>query len=372
MKSRILITGLAILTACLMNAQKKDADKKEDKKASAPTNPILKPETYSSLSFRNIGPAVTSGRVIDIAVNPKNKNEWYIAAAAGGVFKTKNAGVTFSPIFDGHGAYSIGCVAIDKNNTNIVWIGTGENNNQRAVGYGDGIYKSEDGGKSFKNMGLQKSEHIGNIAIDPENSDIVYVAAYGPVWSAGGDRGIYKTTDGGKTWKQVLTVSENTGFNEVHIDKNHPNIIYACAHQRRRHEWTYISGGPESAIYKSKDGGTTWDKLTNGVPSGDVGRITLAISPVNTDVLYAMFEGRDNKGFYKSTDRGASWDKQSGKATDGNYYQEIIADPKNIDKVYVMDTWANVTTDGGKTLEKFINTSIITPYGSIRQTRSII
>jgi len=312
------------------------------------SDPLLKSETYSALAFRNIGPAVTSGRVIDIAVNPKNKNEWYIAAAAGGVFKTKNAGVTFEPVFDNAGAYSIGCVAIDKNNTNVVWIGTGENNNQRAVGYGDGIYKSEDGGKSFKNMGLNKSEHIGNIAIDPNNSDIVYVAAYGPVWSSGGERGIYKTTDGGKTWKQVLNVNENVGFNEVHIDPNHPNILYACAHQRRRHEWTYISGGPESGIYKSTDNGNTWNKLTSGLPSGDVGRITLAISPVNTDVVYAMCEGRDNKGFYKSTDRGASWEKQSGKATDGNYYQEIIADPKTMDKIFVMDTWANVTIDGGK------------------------
>jgi photosystem II stability/assembly factor-like uncharacterized protein len=341
-----LLTALSI---CLINtvgfAQSKDKEKKQEE------NPIAKAETFSSLSFRNIGPAVTSGRVIDIAVNPKNKSEWYIAAAAGGVFKTKNAGVTFEPVFDNAGAYSIGCVTIDKNNTNIVWIGTGENNNQRAVGYGDGIYKSEDGGKSFKNMGLSKSEHIGNIAIDPNNSDIVYAAAYGPVWSAGGERGIYKTTDGGKTWKQVLTVSEHTGFNEVHIDPVQSNILYACAHQRRRHEWTYISGGPESAVYKSNDNGNTWNKLTNGLPDGEVGRITLAISPVNSEILYAMCEGRDNKGFYKSSDRGASWEKQSNKATDGNYYQEIIADPKIIDRIYVMDTWAAVTNDGGKTFK---------------------
>lgn len=344
--------NILLLSAVLFSApaiSQKNKSKKEGESKLADSNPLIKPETYSALAFRNVGPAVTSGRVIDIAVNPKNKNEWYIAAAAGGVFKTKNAGVTFDPIFDGQGAYSIGCLAIDENNTNIIWVGSGENNNQRAVGYGDGIYKSEDGGKSFKNVGLSKSEHIGNIAIDPTNSEIVYVAAYGPVWSSGGERGVYKTTDGGKTWKQVLTVSEHTGFNEVHIDKTNPNILYACAHQRRRHEWTYISGGPESAVYKSKDGGTTWDKLGGGLPSGDVGRITMAISPINSDVLYAMCEGRDNKGFYKSTDRGASWEKQSGKATDGNYYQEIIADPKIQDKIYVMDTWANVTTDGGKT-----------------------
>jgi len=352
MKKLNLLLLSAVLMASVSFAQKKDNVKKDaDKKPAEQTNPLLKSGTYSSLSFRNIGPAVTSGRVIDLAVNPKNKNEWYVAAAAGGVFKTKNAGVTFEPIFDGYGAYSIGCLAIDKNNTNIIWVGTGENNNQRAVGYGDGLYKSEDGGKTFKNVGLSKSEHIGTIAIDPTNPDIVYVAAYGPVWNSGGERGIYKTTDGGKTWKQVLNVSENTGFNEVHIDHQHPNILYACAHQRRRHEWTYISGGPESAIYKSTNNGETWDKLTNGLPIGDLGRITLAVSPANTDVVYAMCEGRDNKGFYKSVDRGASWEKQSDKATDGNYYQEIIADPNEVNKVYVMDTWANVTTDGGKTFK---------------------
>ncbi|MDP3556639.1 MAG: glycosyl hydrolase [Bacteroidota bacterium] len=341
----------ATLVASNFVAQKKESPKKGDEKKEPEKPLFLNPSTYSSLSFRNIGPAVTSGRVIDIAVNPKNKNEWYIAAAAGGVFKTKNAGVTFEPIFDGQGVYSIGCIAVDKNNTNIVWVGSGENNNQRAVGYGDGVYKSEDGGKSFKNVGLKKSEHIGNFAIDPSNSDIVYVAAYGPVWSAGGERGIYKTTDGGKTWKQVLNVSDNTGFNEVHIDPNHPNILYAAAHQRRRHEWTYISGGPESAIYKSTDSGATWDKLTNGIPADDKGRIALAVSPANTDVVYAMIEGKENKGFYKSTDRGASWEKQSAHASDGNYYQELIADPKDVNKVYSMETWAQVTTDGGKTFK---------------------
>ncbi len=341
---KINISILAIFfSSQIMLGQKKELEKKEPEKPE-----YLKSGTYSSLSFRNIGPAVTSGRVIDIAVNPRNKSEWYIAAACGGVFKTQNAGITFEPIFDKQNVYSIGCLAIDKNNPNVIWVGSGENNNQRSVAYGDGIYKSEDGGKSFKNMGLTKSEHIGNIAIDPTNSDVVYVAAYGPLWNAGGERGIYKTTDGGKTWNQVLKVSDNTGFNEVHIDNQHPNIIYACAHQRRRHEWAYISGGPESAVYKSTDNGTTWNKLSNGLPTGDVGRIGLAISPVNTDIVYAIVEGRDNKGFYKSSDRGASWTKQSSYSTDGNYYQEIVADPLNADKVYSMATWAQVSKDGGK------------------------
>ncbi len=340
-----------VLTATLISnlsfAQKKESEKKPIEI----TDPMLKPENYSSLSFRGIGPAVTSGRIIDLVVNPKNKYQWYIAAAAGGVWKTNNAGITFEPIFQTQNVYSIGCLAIDPNNTNVIWVGSGENNNQRAVGYGDGIYKSEDGGKSFKNVGLPKSEHIGKIAIDPSNSDIVYVAAYGPLWNAGGDRGIYKTTDGGKTWNRVLNVSDNTGFNEVHIDPNHTNIIYATAHQRRRHEWTYISGGPESAIYKSTDAGATWNKLSGGLPTTEMGRIALAISPVNTDIVYAIIEATEGKGFYKSTDRGASWNKQSDWATAGNYYQEIFADPKNADKVYSMDTWLQVTNDGGKSFK---------------------
>lgn len=323
------------------------------KQSETPKAPILNKETYSALRFRSVGPAVTSGRVIDIAVHPGNKAIWYVAAASGGVWKTENAGTSFKPIFDGQGSYSIGCVAIDAGNPNIIWIGSGENNNQRAVGYGDGIYKSEDGGKTWKNMGLKLSEHIGRIAIDPRNSNIVYVAAYGPLWSAGGERGIYKTTDGGLTWNRVLFVSEHTGFNEVHIDPNQPDVLYATAHQRRRHEWTYISGGPESAVYRSLDSGHTWTKLANGLPQDDMGRIGLAVSPVNTDYIYAIIEGsEDSRGFYRSTDRGASWEKRSSHNTAGNYYTEIFADPNVLDKVYSMDTWAAVTCDGGKTFSK--------------------
>ena len=337
--------------ACLMILQAQP-QKKADEKKPAEKKPIESESTYSVLKWREIGPAVTSGRIGDIAVHPSNPSVWYIASASGGVFKTVNAGTSFEPIFDQAGAYSIGCITIDKQNPNVIWVGSGENNNQRSVSYGDGIYKSEDGGKSFKNMGLGKSEHIGMIAIHPENSDEVYVAAYGPVWSAGGERGIYKTTDGGKTWKNILSVSEHTGFNEIHLDPRNPKVMYACAHQRRRHEWTYISGGPESAIYKSTDGGNTWNKLSNGLPSGDVGRIGLAVSPVNPDVLYAIVEATDGKGFYKSDDRGASWSKQSDWATAGNYYQEIVADPKDVNTIYSLDTWAMVSRDGGKKFEQ--------------------
>ncbi len=309
--------------------------------------------TFDGLSFRSIGPAVTSGRVVDIEVNPANPKEYYVAAAAGGVWKTSNAGMTYEPIFESEGSYSIGCVTIDPTNSNVVWVGSGENNNQRSASYGDGVYKSEDGGKSWTNVGLKSSEHIGMIIVDPKDPNTVYVAAYGPLWSAGGDRGIYKTTDGGKTWKTILTVSENTGFNEIHMDPRDHNVLYATAHQRRRQVFTYINGGPESAIYKSTDGGGSWNKLNNGLPKVDMGRIGLAISPVNPDYLFAIVEAADKKGgVFRSIDRGASWEKQCDNTTSGNYYQEIFCDPHDINKVIYVDFWVMVSKDGGKSFEK--------------------
>ena len=307
--------------------------------------------TFSGLKFRSIGPALVSGRIVDLAVNPKNTSEYYVASANGGVWKTTNAGVTYTPVFENEASFSIGCVAIDPTNTNVVWVGSGENNNQRVVGYGDGVYKSEDGGKTWKNVGLKNSEHIGKIAIDPNNTDIVYVAAYGPLWSSGGERGIYKTTDGGKTWKAVLIVSENTGFNEVMIDPGNSNILYAAAHQRQRKVFTYIGGGPESAVYKSTDAGATWNKIMKGLPADvDLGRIGLAMSPVNPDYLYAIVEASGDKGgVFASTDRGASWEKRSNYFTAGNYYQEIFCDPKDINRIYSVNVYMQVSDDGGKT-----------------------
>ncbi|MEL7163168.1 MAG: glycosyl hydrolase, partial [Bacteroidota bacterium] len=270
------------------------------------------------------------------------------ATAAGGVWKTTNKGLNFKPVFDRQGSYSIGVVEIDPNNHNVVWVGTGENNNQRSVAYGDGVYKSVNGGKSWKHVGLKNSEHIGMIVVDPRDSDVVYVAATGPVWSAGGDRGLYKTTDGGETWENILEISEHTGIHEVHIDPRDPDVVYAVAHQRRRHVFTYISGGPESAVYKSTDGGANFRKIMRGLPGGDVGRIGMDVSPADPDVLYAVVEAQTGKGgFYRSTDRGESWEKRSKYSSSGNYYQEVIADPVDLNRVYVMNTFAAVSTDGG-------------------------
>lgn len=339
----LFILILVLITSVLFTQKKSNPGSAKDT-----VKDMLESSLFTSLKFRSLGPATTSGRIADLAVNSNNHLQYYAAVASGGVWKTNNGGVTFTPVFDGEGSYSIGCLAIDPKNENVVWVGTGENNNQRSVAYGDGIYKSEDGGKSWKNMGLKISEHIGRIAIDPINTDIVYVAAYGPVWTSGGERGIYKTIDGGITWKQVLKVSDHTGFNEVMVDPRYPNIVYAAAHQRQRKVFAYIGGGPESALYKSTDAGATWNKMMTGLPSGDIGRIGLNYSPVNPDVLFAVVEASEG-GVYKSSDRGASWEKQGSYTTSGNYYQKIYCDPKDINKVFIMNTYLGVSKDGGKT-----------------------
>ncbi|NJD20705.1 MAG: glycosyl hydrolase [Gemmatimonadetes bacterium] len=253
-------------------------------------------------------------------------------------------------MFDGEGSASIGVVPLDPSNPHVVWVGTGENNAQRAVSYGDGVYKSVDGGESWKKVGLERSEHIGAIVVDPRDSDVVWVAAQGPVWASGGDRGLFKTTDGGKTWTKILDVGENTGVSEVHMDPRDPDVLYASAWQRRRHVWTYIGGGPESALYKSNDGGKSWEKVTAGLPSGDVGRIGLCVSPADPDYVYAMVEAQgDGGGFFRSTNRGGSFEKRSGYATVGLYYVEIMCDRFDRDRVVSMDVFSQVTDDGGAT-----------------------
>jgi len=302
------------------------------------------------LQFRSIGPAFSSGRIADFAVNPDNPSEYYIAVAMGHVWKTTNNGITFKPVFENYGAYSIGCVEMDPNNHNIIWIGTGENNHQRAIGYGNGVYKSMDGGKTWKNMGLKDSRQIGMINIDPRNSNVVLVAAEGSIWGPGGDRGLYKTTDGGKTWKKVINISENTGVNNVIRDPQNPDILYATSEQRRRHVFTHISGGPESKVFKSTDGGETWREIMKGLPKVDIGGMGIAVSPVDSNVVYLIMEAAQNQGgFYRSTDKGESWTKMSDYHSSGQYYNEIYCDPVDVNKVYSPQTYSKYTTDGGKT-----------------------
>ncbi len=352
----------ALLVASLAPAQSmpQSAPTSTSAPASAPAEPVtLSADLLGGLRFRSIGPAKSSGRIGDLVVNPANPNEYYVAVASGGVWKTVNRGTTFTPIFDGEGSYSIGCLALDPRNPNVVWVGSGENNSQRSVSYGDGVYRSRDGGKSWENLGLRDSEHIGRIAIDPRNSDVVYVAAQGPLWRSGPERGLYKTENGGKSWTRILYVDEHTGVNEVHIHPADPNVLIASTYQRRRHVWTLINGGPGSAIYKSDDAGQTWRKSTSGLPGVDLGRIGLAISPADPDVVYAIVEAAEGKsGVFRSTDRGETWDKRSDYiASSPQYYNELVCDPLDPDHLYSLDTWLHESYDGGKTFSRVPNTN---------------
>src|SRR5690348_7230726 len=308
-------------------------------------------DPYAGLRLRSIGPAMISGRIVDLAVNPRDKKIWYVGVAAGGVWKTINAGTTWTPVFDNQTTYSIGAITIDPKSPNTVWVGTGENNAQRAVAYGDGVYRSTDGGRSWQNMGLRESEHIGKIVIDPRNSDIVYVAAQGPLSRAGGDRGLFKTTDGGRTWTEVLDPGKWAGVSDIVQDPRNPDVLIATSWQRIRRTYGYIAGGPESGVWRSTDGGATWRRSQAGLPNdAELGRIGLAMSPVNPDVVYAIFEAsNDRGGTYRSRDGGVSWEKMSNFNTVGLYYAELFADPIDVDRVYAVDVRNMVSEDGGRT-----------------------
>jgi photosystem II stability/assembly factor-like uncharacterized protein len=326
---------------------KEESGKDEKEKEEVPWSAA----TFRGLSLRPLGPGIASGRVGDFAVDPASPKTYYVAVSSGGVWKTTNGGTTYAPIFDDQPSYSIGCLALDPNDSKVLWVGTGENNSQRSVSYGDGVYKSVDAGKTWKNVGLKASEHIGMIRVDPRDSDVVWVAAQGPLWSSGGDRGLYKTTDGGENWTRVLEIDEHTGVSEIHLDPRDPDVVYAVAYQRARRVWTLIDGGPGSAIHKSTDGGENWQKLRRGLPSEELGRIGLAISPADPDVVYAIVESAGKgEGFYRSRDAGASWEKRSDYVSDSpQYYQELVADPHDVDRVYSLDTLLRVTEDGGAT-----------------------
>lgn len=310
-------------------------------------------QVAAALELRAIGPAVMGGRVADIAVHPTKRSTWYVAVGSGGLWKTANAGITWTPIFDDLPSYSIGDVALDPNNPDVVWVGTGENVSGRHVAWGDGVYRSRDGGRSWEQMGLERSEHIGKILIDPRNSDVVFVAAEGPLWASGGDRGLYKTTDGGRSWEHVLEIDEHTGVTDVEFNPANPDVMYAATYQRRRHTWSFLAGGPESGIYKSTDGGDTWRRVGVGLPSGDVGKIGLAVTPANPELVYATIEADSSeRGFYRSMDQGESWDRRNSYISGGtgaHYYQEIEASPTDPDVVYQMDVFIQVTRDGGAT-----------------------
>lgn len=306
-----------------------------------------------TFSFRPIGPALMSGRIADIAIAPDQPNTWYLGVGSGGVWKTTNSGTTWNPIFDNQASYSIGCVTVDPTQSHCVWIGTGENVGGRHVGVGDGVYRSADGGKTWENKGLKSSEHISKIWVDPRDSNVVLVAAQGPLWSPGGERGVYKSVDGGNSWKQVLSKGEYTGATDLAVDPANPDIVYAALHQRHRTVWALLNTGPESGIYKSTDGGETWLELTQGLPGEDKGKIALGVSPFKSNRVYASIELPNRQGgFWRSDDAGASWTRVSDFVSGGtgpHYYQEIYLDPHREDVIYHANVVLMRSLDGGTT-----------------------
>ncbi|MFL2639134.1 MAG: glycosyl hydrolase [Flavobacteriaceae bacterium] len=317
------------------------------------TEKVDQSSIYSGLKFRSVGPAFMSGRIADIAINPSNENEWYVAVGSGGVWKTSNSGTTWKPLADNLPFYSTGCITIDPSNNNTVWLGTGENVGGRHVGIGKGVYVSYNGGETWENKGLKKSEHISKIIVNKSNSNIIFVASQGPLWSSGGERGLYKSNDGGKSWKLVLEVNEWTGVTDVVVDPRNENIMYAASWQRHRNVAAYMGGGPGTKIFKSVDGGNSWRQLKAGLPKGNLGKIGLAISEINPEILYAAIELDRRKGaVYRSQNGGESWKKMSNTvsgATGPHYYQELVASPHVLDKIYLMDVRVQVSDDGGKT-----------------------
>jgi len=318
---------------------------------------LTKASTYDALKFRNIGPSITSGRIADIAIHPNNENVMYVAVGSGNVWKTENAGTTWKPIFEKEGSYSIGCITIDPNNPHTLWLGTGENVGGRHVGFGDGIYKSTDGGASWKNMGLKTSEHLSRIIVHPSNPDVIWVASQGPLWSKGGERGLYKSKNGGATWERKLGDDEWTGVTEIAIDPKNPDVLYAATWQRHRTVAAYMGGGPKSSVHKSMDGGETWVKISKGLPASNLGKTGLCISPFNSDIIYACVEtDRKTGGLYISTNRGASWKKQSDMVSGGtgpHYYQELYADPHQDGRLYLMNNTVLISDDHGKTYRPY-------------------
>ena len=338
---KIILLSIFLCFLLNINAQKKKSQKYD-----------LKSSQLSGLEFRSIGPAFMSGRIADIAINSENENEWYVAVGSGGVWKTSNSGTTWDPITDDQPFYSTGCITIDPHNSSKIWLGTGENVGGRHVGIGHGVYLSENGGEKWKYMGLKSSEHISKIIISPNDPNLIFVASQGPLWSSGGERGLFRSIDGGKNWKNVLDINKWTGVTDIVIDKNDPNILYAATWQRHRNVAAYMGGGSGTSIYKSIDSGISWFKIDVGLPESNLGKIGLAISPFDSSIIYAAIEtDRRNGGVYKTTNSGGSWVKMSDTvsgATGPHYYQELVASPHVFDKIYLMDTNVQVSDNGGK------------------------
>ncbi len=311
----------------------------------------------AALPLRSIGPALMGGRIADLAIHPDHPSRWYLAVGSGGVWRSDDAGISWKPIFEKQPSYSIGCVRIDPRRPHVIWVGTGEAVSGRHVAWGDGVYRSEDGGETWAHAGLAWSEHISDILVDPRDGNTVYVAAEGPLWSSGGERGLYKTTDGGGSWERVLHVDDDTGVTSAVFAPDDPDTVIAATYQRRRRVWSFLAGGPGSGIHITHDAGASWTQVSAGLPTSDMGRIGLAVTPADPQLVYATIEASDKKerGFYRSTNGGHSWERRNEYLSGGtgpHYYQEIFASPTSPGTVYQVDVFLHVTTDGGATFRQ--------------------
>ena len=321
----------------------------------------IKLENYfGDLSARQIGPAVMSGRISDMENHPTDPMIIYAGSAGGGVWKSNDAGTTFYPIFDDH-AQSIGAVELDPNDPdNTIYVGTGEPWPRNSVSIGDGLYKSNDGGNNWKKIGLENSERIANIIVNPENSNEIYVAVLGALWSDSNERGVYKSNDGGETWENILFLNNSTGCADLAMDPSNPKILYASMWEFRRTAWSFNSGGDNSALYKSTDGGENWSKIHNGFPEGKLGRLAIGVSKSNPNTLYTVIESEKNedKGLYKSTDGGENWEQKNndfGITVRPFYFSRIVVDPKDEDIVVKAGLYGSISKDGGETFENLGN-----------------
>src|SRR3984893_18795585 len=309
-------------------------------------------DKLKNLELREIGPAVMGGRIDDFAVVESNPNIVFVGVASGGVWKTTNNGTTWTPVFDKEAGPTIGDIAIAPSDPSVVWVGTGEPNNRQSSSWGDGAYKSLDGGKTWQKMGLAATHHIGRIVIHPRNPDVVYVAALGHLWGPNAERGVYKTTDGGKTWSQVLKINDDTGVSDIAMDPQSPDILYAAAYERRRTPYGFNGGGPDGGIYKTSDGGATWKKLSKGLPyengGGDIGRIGLDIYRKDSNIVYAIVQ-HEKGGTYRSDDKGETWKKMGDTNPRPSYYSQIRIDPNSDLRIWELGAQMYYSEDGGKT-----------------------
>lgn len=315
---------------------------------------------FGDLTARHIGPALMSGRINDMETHPTNSRIVYAGTAGGGVWKSSDGGTTFNPIFDDY-CQSIGAVALDPNDPdNTIYVGTGETWTRNSVSIGDGLYKSTDGGANWNKIGFEKSERIANIIVNPNNSQEIYVGVLGALWGDSEERGVYKSSDGGATWEQLLYVDPKTGCADLAMDPTNPDILYASMWEFRRTGWSFESGGDKSALYKSTDGGKTWNKIHNGFPAGKLGRLAIAVAPSNPNVLYTVIEAEkdERKGLYRSNDAGASWEQLNndfGITVRPFYFSRIVVDPKNDDVVVKGGLSGSISRDGGKTFKNLGN-----------------